>query len=56
MRSFCHKIKGLMKIFTSSFGRAVEEWGIKSIQNSITVFYMVIIDRLRETKYQYSIK
>lgn len=55
MRSFCHKIKGLMKIFTSSFGRAVE-WGIKSIQNSITVFYMVIIDRLRETKYQYSIK
>lgn len=35
MRSFCHKIKGLMKIFTSSFGRAVEEWGIKSIQNSI---------------------
>lgn len=56
MRSFCHKIKGLMKIFTSSFGRAVEEWRIKSIQNSITVFYMVIIDRLRETKYQYSIK
>lgn len=56
MRSFCHKIKGLIKIFTTTFGRAVEEWGIKSIQNSNTVFYMVIMDRYRETKYQYSIK
>lgn len=28
-----------MKIFTSSFGRAVEEWGMKSIQNSISVLH-----------------
>lgn len=37
-----------MKIFTTTFGRAVEEWGIKSIQNSITVFYMVIIDTWKQ--------